>query len=469
MLPEQQTGLPASAPPDTWWARLRRFHRSAVFLTYGFTALRLVGFIIVMPVALRLLPPAQIGLWYVFTAIGGLCAIAELGFAPVIGRHASYYSAGAVRIPELGLPPGLNDGKPNLAGLSGLVQMAGGLYLKLALLVATLMLFGGGGWLVWQHGDAMVAPLTWVAFLVYVAGNAIGMAGMYWPALLFGINEVHAYQRTFILGLVLNYAVVFLGLLSGLGLLALVLGQVVLLLFPRWLARRLFLQQIPLGQQESAEAISWQQLWPMTWRAGLATFGSFLCLQSTTLICAQVLDLERTASYSLSLQLALVGYSLGNAWLLVKFPEISALRAQGRWAAVRVLVGQRVALGVLTYGAASFVAWAAAPPLLRILGSRTPLLDPIDLALLMVMVGCDLVVGSHSAVLQTGNRVPQLKVLLWSGIITVATAFVLGILFGIRGIILAPVAAQLPLNYWWTPRCCWRELRSAQVAAQPSA
>ena len=75
------------------------------------------------------------------------------------------------------------------------------------------------------------------------------------------------------------------------------------------------------------------------------------------------------------------------------------------------------------------------------------------------MVGLDFVVGVHSAVIQTANRFPHMKTYVVSGLASVALAFGLGGVFGVAGIIAAPVVVQLTFAYFWIPRRCWIELR----------
>ncbi len=447
-------------------AAVARFLRSAVLLTYGVMALRLAGFVIVLPLALRTLPPEDVGFWYVLTTLGGLFSLAEVAFSPVISRRASYHHAGVETIPDLGLPvPAAVAAGPDLAGLAGLAQMAGRLYLRMAVGFGGLLAVTGWVWLEWKHPATFARPENRAAFLLFVAANIAGGAGQFWPALLFGVNRVHAYQRVFIGGLVANYVVALTGLLLGWGIVALVLGQVVLGIWPRWLAGRMFRAEFAIGAVTVPRVTRWHDVWPAAWRTGLANFGSFFSLQGTTLVCAQVLGLAVTASFSLSLQLAITLHSVAAAWLFVKNPEISARLARGELAPARELVRRRMALVLASYAVVAAGAWWGAEPLVRALGSKTPVLGAGAFALMLLVVGCDLFHGMHNTVLQTSNRLPHLWALVAGGVLTTVLGVVLAAKWGVPGLIAAPVLAQLPFTYWRTVRECWRVLRGGVGAA----
>ena len=441
-------------------ALVARFFRSAVILTYGVMALRLAGFVIVLPLALRTLPPEQVGFWYVLLTWGGLFSVAEVAFSPVISRRASYHHAGVTQIPELGLPAaGAVGAGVDLAGLAGLVQLARQLYARMAVGLGVLLAVTGWAWLAWKHPEVWARAENRWAFGLFVGANIVGGAGQFWTALLYGVNRVHAYQRVFLGGLVANYAVALVGLALGWGIVALVLGQVVLALVPRWLAGRMFRGEFAIAEIVAPRVTRWRDVWPAAWRTGLANFGGFFSLQGTTLVCAQVLGLGATGSFSLSLQLAITLHSVAAAWLFVRTPEIGARLARGEITEARALVARRMVMVLATYAAGAVALWWLAEPLVRGLGSKTLLLDGVTFAVMLFVVGCDLFHGMHNAVLQASNRLPHVWGLVAGGVLTTGFGVVLAERFGALGLVVAPVVAQVLFTYWWTVRACWRVLR----------
>ncbi len=442
------------------------FHRvwqSSVGWSFAVTALRAGGFLLVLPLALRSLTPAEMGLWYLFTSIGELCSFAELGLGPIIGRTASFFLAGVPEVPRTGLSvdrPVLKGAGPNLAGLSGLLGLARRVYFRIALGVIGFM--GTiGAWIV----VAKVRPLPgahgeeYAAYAVFTAASGLAILGLYWPQFLNGLGNVRHAQRALLAGLVANYAVAATGLLLGAGTMSLALGQLALAAVTFALARGLTLAKHPELRGAAPQPIAIADLWPSTWRSLAISFGSYCSNYGTTLVCGIVTDLATTASFGLSFRLAAVVHGLSAVWFNVRLPGISTARAaRDRDSAIH-LARSALPRCLATYAAGAAGILLAGPWALELLHSRTPLLPLPLLGALLLMLGLDFIVGFHSAIIQTANRFPHLRVYLFSGILTLALAFALGRTFGVAGILAAPLLAQSAVTYWWIPVRCWRELR----------
>ena len=437
---------------------ISRFLHSPVFWTGLVTLLRTGGFFLILPLILRKIPSDQIGMWYVFLGIAQFSAIVELGFAPNISRFASYFMGGAEAPRSLGIAtPSSLKGQPNLSGLAGLTRMSRRLYPLLALAMGSIMTFGGGLWLYVHFHEAFwnfsIAP----AFFLFAMGMTVSMYGYFWISLLFGVDRVRQGQQIFAVGMMLNYLVCAVGLFLGTGLYALALGQIVLALYPRWASRRV-IQSDFLKGIASPQSVSWRDLWPMTWRSGLCSFGAYLSLPAMTLVCAQTTGLADTARYGISLQLALVLHSLSGSWMSAIWPRISSMRVRGEIAAVRSLIRVRLAMSAATYFFGAVTACLLAPAALHLFRSKTDFLPLPLLILLMGVVGIDFLMGLGNAILLTGNHVPHLQASMVTGVLAILFAFFLGRWIGLTGIVLAPLCAQCLYNLWNTPRLCWRDL-----------
>lgn len=432
---------------------------SAAAWAFLVTAARGLGFFLVTAFALRVLPAEDIGLWYTIFGIVSMSLMSEFGFNVTIGRFASYYMGGARRLPAIGLPPPSAGGEPNYGALNALVAMARRLYRGLAVLTVMAAMAIGGGWLLMNGDAAGLRPMHIHVFVILALGAGLNMSILFWFGMLYGVDRVRLHNQLMLVGLLVGYVTAFAGLLVGLGLYAMVAGQIVLHAIPRLAARRRILAMLPAETRDGeAEPIAMRLVWPMTWRAGLLYLGSYLSVQNLTLICSFVEDLETTGSFGLTLQLALMLHIFSSVWLSTKLPRINSLRSQGRNREVMHLMARRIPLGVATYAAGAAFLMAAGPPLLKLLGSNTPLLPPVEMAMLFGVVTLNLVVGFHSAVLQTGNEVPHLPAFIFSGVLTAVLGVLLGGQLGVRGVILAPFLSQLLWNYWHTPKLCWQRL-----------
>jgi hypothetical protein len=447
-----------------------RVWHSAVGWSFAVTALRAGGFLLVLPLALRRLSPDELGLWYLFASIAELGAFAELGLGLILGRSASYFMAGVERLPAHGLlirPPSAENRAPNLAGLAGLLGLARRVYFRLIAPILVIILTAGLA-IVLHKMRAMPGAQTVhvLTYGVFAVATVLSISGGYWPQFLVGIGQVRLGQRALLLGLVLNYAVAAGCLLLGLGILSLALGQLVLALANFAFARRQVFVVLPGITSITSLEIRFDELWPAAWRSLLTTLGANMCCQGTLFVCGILFDLATTASYGLTLKLALVVQGFAGVWLIVRLPHIARARAAGDISLAVKLVRGSVVRCALTYALGAAAILIAAPPLLAFMKSRTPLLPPALLAALLVMVGLDFLVGFHSAVIVSANRFPHLMIYVASGLATIALAFGLGSSLGIAGIIAAPVLAQLVCAYWWIPRRSWIELTGAAAVDQ---
>jgi hypothetical protein len=176
----------------------RRVTSSSVAWGGAMTLLRGFGFLVVMASALRKIPTQEIGLWYVMLSIAGLGAIVEFGFAATISRYASYYSGGAVTVAALGTRD-FGSGEMNTRGLASLVRMASRLYGLFGVLVGVLMLVAWAAWRFWGDAPAQgIGPPESAAFMLLVVGTALNMTGMYWAAILYGMNRVHLFNQSMV-------------------------------------------------------------------------------------------------------------------------------------------------------------------------------------------------------------------------------------------------------------------------------
>ena len=438
---------------------LRRVWNSAVFWSFGVTALRTGGFLFILPLIVRTLPPEELGYWYVLLGLVQAASLLELGFAPTIGRFASYFMGGASTIPATGLPSAGGEGMPpNYAGLADLARCAGRLYRWLASAIGVAFFVFGGGWLAWRYPESMRSAQSWLAFALLGAGSGFAMSQYFWGAMLAGMNHVREQQKIFFIGLVLNYLVVAAGILLGAGIFSLVLGQLVLGLVPRWKARGKVLGLLPPQTTGKAPEISWRILWPSTWRNYLTGVCTYLSLPFSTLLCAQVANLEITASYGLTMQLLLTLHTIASSWQMVKLPHFSALRVAGRTREIVPIFAARAFLGGGTFfvGVVFTVFFSDALP--KLLGSQTGLLGFPALQLLCLLVGLDFIIGLHAAVLQTSNLVPHLPVFLGSTVVGVGLGLALGNCFGIVGLLAGGIFGQLSGSLWFVVWSCWRDL-----------
>lgn len=444
-----------------------RLYDSAVIWALVFTAVRTGGNLLVLPLLLRKLSPDEMGLWYVFLSLSGISAMIDLGFSPTMTRVTAFLWAGAKDIPAMGVPSvpsGESEATgPNYRLLADLVQTMRLYYRGAGLLVTAILGSAGTFWIIQKTHDLPNAHWVLVAWLLFLPGVLINTTSGMWHPLLSGINRVRLNQQIMVCGLIANYLAVVIGLLLGGGLLAPVAGYLAMGIIARSTARAKFRELTDAEAHQSTARASMKllrTLWPTAWRTGVVAVGLYTTINLNTLICSIMLGLKETASYGLSLQLALAAIGIATTFVSVKIPLFAQLHARGEVRQISKIAFARLRWFWLVYIGLGLVAILFGERVLNgFLHSKTPLLATSLLVGLFVVIGLE---GHHAIfreITLTSHRNPFAVPVIISAALIVLLTFFLVRWIGVWGLILAPGIVQICFNNWWT---VWVGLRSME-------
>ena len=434
---------------------LQRVSSSAVAWSFLATGLRAGGAVLILPIVLRYLPPDQLGLWYVFQSVASVVLIMDAGFGVTLIRSMGYLWRGVTDL----LPHGIaaeesgGTGEPNFKLMADLTVTMKWYYRLIALLVL-VGLVGPGSYWMW-HRTATLAGHESLrgAWLLFSAGNALNVASAFWICMIIGSNGVRVSEQVFSVSLLLNYAIVAVGLWLGWGLWATVIGQ-----FVQGLAYRLggkygfFMLAGPRYSEQRGRAslALIKTLWPMSWRSAVMGLGSCLILYSNTIVCSTLLGLAETASYGLTFQLVTAVSGVSAIWVNVKLPLMNQLRVSGEIAALGRLFIERLRLSLVTYlvGAAGVI--LVGPGFVRLIGSKTSMLPTAQTATLLLIMFLATHQSLHMSLVLSQNRNPFVIPMLLSGLGIAAASVLLVPFFGIWGLLLAFGFVLLCYLNWWS-------------------
>lgn len=428
-----------------------RLRASALIWIWLFTGLRLINLLLLLPVAIRLLPSEELGLWYTMLGITLFAGAMDLGATTTIGRYVSFFLGGAKRISADGGVERAPGADTNFAGIRALLHLCARIFLGLSL-PTLLICVGGGIWLCLRHPELMQLPVNVATYIALSIAAIWRMRESYWNAVLFGLNRIRESQTTQITGLLLNYGIAVGGMLAGGGILALAAGQFAMQIVPCLLSRRTanrFLGEPFASTQLEPDLVpDVRGIWKPSWRIWLINQASWMNTSGTVLLCSQLTSLAETASYSLCMQLALTVYTFAAATLAAKQPLFSVFMAAGRGKELRRMVFSRMAMtfGLFIIGAAIVVLFF--PVFMELVRSQTPALPATLFILLFVAVGLELFTGSQSSVLIGLNHSGHWIAYLGSGIATFAFAYFGGLHLGLIAIVCAPILGQMIWNVW---------------------
>jgi O-antigen/teichoic acid export membrane protein len=441
--------------PGGVWARARD---SAVFYGSMGTILRAGANLLLLPLVLNVLRPPELALWYVFLALGALANLAEFGFGPAMSRVYSFLFAGAEDFATEGLGPPPQSRTPNLAGIARFHTAVRTVYSRIAgaamLLLATL-----GTWCLLRPITGVSNPfLAWISWGGFILAVGFSLSTNHWMLACQGINRVRELQQAYLVSGVAYVIGAALLLVSGFGLMAMVIATGIRAVIVRELCRRAYLRAMPERADKRAVDVAGitSRIWPNARKFGIISLGAFLTAQANVLICSQLLGNEITASYAVTSQVGNFLVTFSALWLGVKWPEITILRTQGRVEEMAVLFARRLALVMATFGILAVVLLAFGNRVLDWKGTQTRFLPGAYLAVYLFYLFQQQFYVQFGSLVYTENEVPFYKLSVFSGIAVTAASIVLARFFGLWGLILAPLIVTVVSCAWYVPLRAFR-------------
>lgn len=309
---------------------------SPTFTTWASFAGRFLSLLLLLPLALSHLSPAEFSVWQLFGNVTLFGAILDLGLSPTLSRVVAL-ALGGRSIGAIG-DGGAQGGKTvpeaeRHENVRALVLAGRTLYLGLT--ICAVLILGVAGTV------ALKAPIhlagggagLWEAWVVVLATAAFCVWNNVYTSFLLGCNKVAVLRRwealTAILQVVSGAAVLELG------------GSVVelILVTQGWLLISIFRNRIlcatvaeapfPRGFQWPIPAPILQATWPSMWRSGLGVFASQGVMYASGFIFAQWAASADLAAFLLAQRIMLVVSQFSQAPFYSRLPEFARLYAEG--------------------------------------------------------------------------------------------------------------------------------------------
>lgn len=412
--------------------------RAIAYVLVGRSWTFLTGPITVLLIAYYLTPVEQ-GYFYTFGNILGLRIFFELGLTNVILQFASHENANLQWTAD-----GTLEGSPMAKGrLASLLRLTLVWYGIFALLVAVvlipvgLMFFGNA-----DPNDK--TPWQWpFILLALVTAGSLFISPLY--SILQGcglVAETSGYQAG--QGMVARTASWGVLLVGG-GLFSAAAQQFVALIWDFWYVwyvrgRALFdLLRVPIGEHR----ISWtREIWPFQWKIAISWLAGYFISQLFNPILFFYYGAVVAGQMGMSLSLIGAVSSAAVAWVMTKSPQWGVLVVQKRYADLDrsffTTFWQSFAVLALGLGLLCLVVtglnWLGWLPLADRLAGR--FLAPLPLSLLCLVVLFNHVTGSSAVYLRAHKQEPYLVLSIVIGVLVGASTVLLGIKYGVMGIIL---------------------------------
>ncbi len=431
-------------------ALLSRLRSSAVAWSFAWTALRTSAALVLLPLLVRVLSPAELGIWYALQSIAAASYLVDFGFTTTFSRFASYLSEGAETLRPEGLAGAGLRGTPNWAGLATLRATAARLYVGIVA-GAVLLFLAIAFVVVVPEAAKLERPLpAYCATGILIAASAMTIVASRYTALLSGIGGLVQAMRIGSLSQVVQIVVSVVVLAAGWGLpgvsCALLLSAALTALWTRTeLSRR-----VPRGCRGRYSSTYLRAMLPNTARLGGVFVGSYLITQANTLVTLRSFGGAATGSYGLSLQAVNFAAAICFIFVNTKTPLFAQLHQRGALPLLRSTFITGVRRSLVAYALVAVMAIVLGPWVLRRIGARTGLLPVAQLSVLFLVRFLEAHHTSHGTLVVTGNRVPFVVPALLSGGAILILSAITAPRYGMWAVVLVPGLVQAAWNNWWT-------------------
>lgn len=435
---------------------------SPTLTTWGSFAARTLSLVLVLPLVLRRLTPAEFTVWSIFSSITGLQMVAELGFGVTFARVIAYAMGGAQDLPAFN--PGLrpSSGKlPNWDLIRRIFETMPVVYGRLAAIFGVLLLLPATAALWTPVSRCDPSSLAWLAWGVVLLGTVFSFKNLLYVSLLQGTNHIAVLRRweTFFgLGSIATGTLV---LLSGGTLLPLMVASQSWVLLGvcrnRWLCRTLFGHKLHTNAPPRIDPSVMAVVWPSAWRSGLGTGMSLGIVHITGLVVAQHPSVSLANSYLLGLRLIQAINQISAAPFYSKLPLLSRYFAAGKHTELIAYAARGMRFAYWAFVIPFALAGLLGPLVVERLKSGTP----FPSAGLWILFGaayfCERYGAMHLQLYTLTNHI------VWhvaNGVAGVLTLLTLALLWGYLGPASVPLAlliGNLGFFCWYSARLSHRQ------------
>lgn len=440
----------------TW---LRRLSDSSLVWSILSQGVRVGGYLLVLPIALRTITEHEMEIWWLFVTAQGLAVQADFGLGTSIGRGLTYMLAGAAEF-----RPNVSDtivDAPNPKVLDFLAATAK-IYTKVIIVAAGILLLFSFFVIdrIKRTGAGTEVIVSWFG---YSAGVLLLLASMRQTSLLNGADKIKLVQRLQLLSSGAGISFTAVGLSLGLKFYALAGGSLLTGLIQYYAGKhfvvRTFGRLLPNPSSQEIRAFS-MQLWPIAWKSGMVCLGAFLIYNSNVFWASKLLGQPEASRYPLTLkvmQLLMVFCSLP---LTVRMTYLTTLMAKNRNNQAWNYFLQRHAIGLAGMICAVLGLYFFGNQALQAIDSQSRMLDGPALLFMGLIFVLEFNHAYFASILMARNEFPFILPAFLSGIAIFIGSGLAGLQYGLWGILICVFVVQLSWNNWWVPLRAYQSIFS---------
>lgn len=413
---------------------------SGAFGGVVFTGLSMAISFLQMRVLLRHMSLEMAGVWLIFANLGSYALFLDIGLTPTLGREVSFAVGN----------PNLSDDE-RAVRISSLIRSCTVIVAGLSSLVLLL-----GGVLGWRYLHSIAPSGIWantrLAWAIYIVATALNLVGQGWFAGIYGLGQVFREKTVRSVSTLIGFVFFLIALSTSTGLVGLAVAYLLQVIVSITLARISLSRLTP-----SVKSTSWFDFSIVRGMIGpslkyaLTMLGGILILQTDNIVIASILGPSAVPDYQAVAKMVTALMSVSMMLVMTSMPLISQAHASSDTAAIVKYLSRnvRITLGtIVIFG--SFLACFSDRVIAVWLGDGHFVGFPVVWVLLTVM----LLEAHHQAMaaatMSTG-RIAFVAPALIAGVLNIVFSVVLARRYGLLGVVLGTMAAQVITNNWYAP------------------
>lgn len=419
---------------------------------------------LILPVILHIFSAEEVAVWLLFMTVYGVAMLADSGFSHAIIRASAYFFNGATALPHADSTPSDTESKqPNLSSLASLFITSRRFYLFVTLIAIALLSSIG---VILVHNVIQLAGNStkhWVAFILLITASVFRIFYVRYASFLQGINRV-AYVRRLESLMGALRIMLYLGfILAGTNVIGLILVDCLYGFSLLLIARRSCYQFFSHNHYSNVQHHSFNKslfldMWPASWRFGLAAYGAYLITNGCTLLVSQLDDVKLISAYLLTVRIVAIIRQIVQAPLYAHLPKLIGLYAQREFEQLKMLAARGIIIILLLASIALVLLCLLGNTMLEFISANNTLLANKFIVLIGIALLLDLHHSAHVQIYLSSNHMPFLIPALVSGIAIICLGYITMQYWGLWGLLWTQFLVQLSFNNWYPVKLSLRLL-----------
>lgn len=433
--------------------------RSDVIWNYIGTIVSLLSGFILLPLLMKFLSSAELGLWYVYIAIGNLAMQLEFGFNPTFARNIVYVVSGARKLNAQGKAERIRDGI-DWHLLNTLIRASKIIYAAIAGVAAVLLLSIGSLYVAFITSELHDSS-KWVAWFLFCFSITLNLYFLYSMTILRGYGDIAGENQAKTIARLSQLIISAVLLVLGYGIIGASIGYFVNAILLRFLSIvRIRKHRDIEGERKKDKSIVLFQdikeliltVAHLAWRDGLVQIALYSSTQAMSIFCSMFVGLAETGMYSVLLQLANAVGTFATAYPKSFFPAMQSAFAEGDVRKQRELVSRGMFVYWLLVLCGALGICVVVLPLLPVIKPEIT----VNYGLFITITLYIALVQQHSMFCNyiiSMNEIPYMWAYIVSALLGIVFVYVLCAEFGmgVWGIILGQMLSQIIYNNWKWP------------------